>query len=53
MSLAARLREALERGHRRQPELIAGDVLDERGRSARASRPRPCSSPVVDRPEPT
>lgn len=28
MSLAATLREALERGHRRRPELLAGDVLD-------------------------
>jgi 8-oxo-dGTP pyrophosphatase MutT (NUDIX family) len=28
MSLAATLREALERGHRESPELIAGDVLE-------------------------
>ena len=28
MSLAATLREALERGHRHSPELIAGDVLE-------------------------
>ena len=28
MSLAAALREALERGHRERPELIAGDVLE-------------------------
>ena len=28
MSLAAQLREALEQGHRRSPELLAGDVLE-------------------------
>ena len=28
MSLARRLREALERGHRRTPILLAGDVLE-------------------------
>jgi len=28
MSLAATLRDALERGHRQSPELIAGDVLE-------------------------
>ena len=28
MSLAVTLREALERGHRRRPQLLAGDVLD-------------------------
>lgn len=29
MSLAETLRDALERGHRRRPELIGGDVLEE------------------------
>ena len=29
MSLAESLRDALERGHRRRPELIGGDVLEE------------------------
>jgi 8-oxo-dGTP pyrophosphatase MutT (NUDIX family) len=31
MSLAEILRDALERGHRRRPELIGGDVLEEEG----------------------
>ena len=40
MSLAARLREALERGHRRSPILLAGDVLDEEAPATASRRPR-------------
>ncbi len=50
MSLADRLREALERGHRRTPELLPGDVLD--GEDGLAT-PAAVLVPVVDRPEPT
>ena len=52
MSLADTLREALERGHRRQPELIAGDVL-EGEELARGITPAAVLVPVVERPEPT
>jgi 8-oxo-dGTP pyrophosphatase MutT (NUDIX family) len=49
VTLAERLREALERGHRRAPELLAGDVLDEE-----SGDPTPAAVlvPIVDRPEP-
>ena len=49
MSLAATLRDALERGHRRRPELIGGDVLEEEG-----SGPIPAAVlvAVVERPDP-
>ena len=50
MSLARLLRAALERGNRRAPVLLAGDVLDEPGLEA---TPAAVLVPVVDRPEPT
>ena len=52
MSLAATLRDALERGRRRRPELIAGDVL-EGEELARGITPAAVLVPVVERPEPT
>jgi len=52
MSLAARLREALERGHGRSPILIAGDVLDEE-EGGGGITPAAVLVAVVDRPEPT
>ena len=51
MTLAARLREALERGHGRSPILIAGDVLDEE--EGAGITPAAVLVAVVDRPEPT
>ena len=50
MRLADHLREALELGRRRTPELLAGDVLD--GGDGGAT-PAAVLVPVVDRPEPT
>lgn len=52
MTLAERLREALDLGHRRSPALLEGDVLDE---EAEAGYPTPAAVlvPVVDRQEPT
>ena len=51
MSLAATLREALERGHRHSPELIAGDVLE--GEEADGGiTPAAVLVPVVERAEP-
>ena len=50
MSLAATLREALERGRRRTPALLPGDVLDEEDG---ARTPAAVLVPVVERPEPT
>ena len=52
MSLAATLREALERGRVRSPILIGGDVLDEEA-AAVGITPAAVLVPVVDRPEPT
>jgi 8-oxo-dGTP pyrophosphatase MutT (NUDIX family) len=52
MSLAARLREALERGHRGSPELLAGDVLDEEA-IGRGITPAAVLVAIVDRPDPT
>ena len=52
MSLAARLREALEEGRRRSPVLIAGDVLEEEARAIGVT-PAAVLVPVVDRPRPT
>ncbi|MDQ4087720.1 MAG: CoA pyrophosphatase [Pseudomonadota bacterium] len=52
MSLAARLRDALEPGHRHSPELIAGDVLEEEEPRSPAT-PAAVLVPVVDRPQPT
>jgi 8-oxo-dGTP pyrophosphatase MutT (NUDIX family) len=49
VNLAARLREALERGHRRTPELLPGDVLE--GEEGPAT-PAAVLVAVVDRPEP-
>ena len=51
MSLAATLREALERGHRESPELIAGDVLEGEAIGAGIT-PAAVLVPVVERPEP-
>jgi 8-oxo-dGTP pyrophosphatase MutT (NUDIX family) len=50
LSLAALLRDALERGRSRSPELLAGDVLEEPGLEA---TPAAVLVPVVDRPRPT
>ena len=52
MNLAARLRDALERGHRASPELLAGDVLDEEA-AGRGITPAAVLVPIVDRPDPT
>ena len=52
MSLAARLRDALERGHRASPELLAGDVLDEEAAGGGIT-PAAVLVPIVDREEPT
>lgn len=52
MTLAARLRAALEQGRRRSPVLIAGDVLDEEPDPA-GIVPAAVLVPIVDRPEPT
>jgi len=52
MNLAARLRDALERGHRASPELLAGDVLDEEA-AGRGITPAAVLVPIVDRPNPT
>jgi 8-oxo-dGTP pyrophosphatase MutT (NUDIX family) len=50
VTLAERLREALERGARRTPELLPGDAFDEE-----VSDPAPAAVlvPIVDRPSPT
>ena len=52
MNLAARLRDALERGHRSSPELLAGDVLDDEA-LGRGITPAAVLVAIVDRPEPT
>ena len=52
MTLAGRLRAALEEGRRREPVLIAGDVLDEEA-NAIGITPAAVLVAVVDRPEPT
>ena len=52
MSLAVRLREALERGHRASPELLAGDVLDEAA-AGYGITPAAVLVPIVERPQPT
>lgn len=52
MSLADRLREALELGHRSSPELIGGDVLDEEIEGGDIT-PAAVLVAVVDRPDPT
>jgi 8-oxo-dGTP pyrophosphatase MutT (NUDIX family) len=53
MSLATTLREALERGRSRDPELIAGDVLEGEESGGPGITPAAVLVPVVDRPEPT
>jgi len=50
VSLADRLREALELGRRRSPVLLTGDALDEEGGE---TMPAAVLVAVVDRPEPT
>jgi len=52
VSLAERLRDALERGHRASPELIAGDVLDEEAAGGGIT-PTAVLVAIVDRPEPS
>jgi 8-oxo-dGTP pyrophosphatase MutT (NUDIX family) len=52
MSLAARLRGALEEGRRRSPILIAGDALDEEDEGT-GTTPAAVLVAVVDRPRPT
>jgi len=52
MNLAARLRDALERGHRGSPELLAGDVLDEEA-IGEGIMPAAVLVAIVERPEPT
>ena len=51
MTLADRLRSALEAGRRRTPELIAGDALDEEARAIGIT-PAAVLVAVVDRPRP-
>ncbi len=53
MSLAQTLREALELGHRRSPELIDGDPLDPQLPDSETITPAAVLVAVVDRPEPT
>jgi len=53
MSLAATLRAALERGHRREAELIAGDVLEGEEGGGPGVTPAAVLVPVVERAEPT
>lgn len=50
MNLAARLREALERGRQRSPILLEGDVLEE---AEGGTTPAAVLVPVVDRRDPT
>lgn len=50
MSLARRLRDALDLGHRRSPELLDGDVLETADGDL---TPAAVLVPVVDRPRPT
>ncbi|MGZ8311578.1 MAG: CoA pyrophosphatase [Allosphingosinicella sp.] len=52
MNLARTLREALERGHRESPELVAGDVLEEE-EVGRGITPAAVLVAVIDRPHPT
>jgi len=52
MSLAETIRDALERGHRRSPELLPGDVLEEE-ELALGITPAAVLVGIVDRPEPT
>jgi 8-oxo-dGTP pyrophosphatase MutT (NUDIX family) len=53
MTLAQRLREALELGRQRSPILLEGDPLDPHLTDFEAITPAAVLVPVVDRPEPT
>lgn len=53
MTLAKRIREALELGHRRTPVLIEGDPHDSLVGPHAEITPAAVLMPVVDRPEPT
>ncbi|HEY0626619.1 MAG TPA: CoA pyrophosphatase [Allosphingosinicella sp.] len=53
MSLAQMLKEALERGHRSRPELLAGDIGDPLIDEDQPVTPAAVLVPVVDRDEPT
>ncbi len=53
MSLAARLREALDLGRSRSPELLEGDVLDPLADPNQPITPAAVLVPIVDRPRPT
>ena len=53
MSLADTLRDALDRGRRREPELIAGDVLEQEEGCGPGITPAAVLVAVVDHPEPT
>ena len=52
MNLAARLRDALECGHRASPELLAGDVLDDEAMGAGIT-PAAVLVAIVERSDPT
>ncbi len=51
MTLSERLREALERGHRRAPILLAGDVLDDEQMGEEVAEAA-VLVPIIDRPVP-
>jgi 8-oxo-dGTP pyrophosphatase MutT (NUDIX family) len=53
MSLAGRLREALDLGRSRSPELLEGDVLDPLADPNQPITPAAVLVPIVDRPRPT
>ena len=53
MSLSRMLREALESGALRAPELLAGDARDPAFEDGAADMPAAVLVPVVDRPDPT
>ena len=53
MSLAARLREALDLGHTRSPELLPGDPRDPLVDEDQPVTPAAVLVPVVERPQPT
>jgi 8-oxo-dGTP pyrophosphatase MutT (NUDIX family) len=52
MRLADRLRDALERGHKRSPLLLEGDLRDPFVAEEQAVTPAAVLVPIVDRPEP-
>ena len=53
MSLAARLRDALERGRSRSPLLLPGDAMEGEEEQGAAPMPAAVLVAVVDRPEPS